>query len=68
MAIPVYLFVLILSLIHTAELRARIIHVPGDATTIQGAINGATDGDTVLVAPGTCNEFGVDFQGELRGL
>lgn len=29
------------------------IHVPGDYTTIQSAINAASAGDTVLVAPGT---------------
>ncbi|MCK4404671.1 MAG: right-handed parallel beta-helix repeat-containing protein, partial [candidate division Zixibacteria bacterium] len=33
-------------------LQARIIHVPGDSSTIQGGINGAVDGDTVLVARG----------------
>ena len=29
-----------------------IIHVPGDSITIQAGINGAVDGDTVLVADG----------------
>jgi len=33
---------------HTA-----IINVPADSLTIQSAINGASTGDTVLVAPGT---------------
>lgn len=32
---------------------ARTIHVPDDSTTIQSGINGAIDGDTVLVHPGT---------------
>jgi hypothetical protein len=32
---------------------ASVIHVPGDSATIQGGINGALTGDTVLVAPGT---------------
>lgn len=36
----------------SAELEARVIHVPGDSTTIQLGILGAVDGDTVLVAPG----------------
>src|SRR5262245_16009679 len=30
-----------------------VIHVPGDASTIQGGITLAHTGDTVLVAPGT---------------
>ena len=42
--------VLILCLFSQAK--ATIIHVPGDATTIQGGIDGAVDGDTVLVAKG----------------
>jgi len=33
--------------------RARIIHVPNDSPTIQGAIDSAIDGDSVLVHPGT---------------
>lgn len=32
---------------------AFIIHVPGDYTTIQGAINASSNGDTILVEPGT---------------
>ena len=32
---------------------ADVIHVPGDSTTIQAAINGSVNGDTVMVAPGT---------------
>jgi parallel beta-helix repeat protein len=31
---------------------ARIIHVPADSSSIQAGINGAVDGDTVLVARG----------------
>ena len=30
----------------------RVIHVPADSSTIQGGVNGALPGDTVLVAPG----------------
>jgi PKD repeat protein len=35
---------------------ARTIRVPQDVATIQGAINAAVDGDTILVAPGTYRE------------
>jgi len=40
-----------------------IIHVPADQPTIQAAINVATNGDTVLVAPGTYAE-NVNFLGK----
>jgi hypothetical protein len=40
-----------------------IIHVPGDVPTIQGAINQAQNGDTVLVAPGTYSE-NINFDGK----
>jgi len=39
------------------------IHVPADQATIQGAINAAQPGDTVLVDPGTYFE-NVNFQGK----
>jgi len=35
---------------------ARLIHVPADVTTIQGAIDLAADGDIVLVSPGNYDE------------
>lgn len=43
-------------------LSATIINVPGDSATIQGGINGANNGDTVLVQPGTYFE-NVNFNG-----
>ena len=43
--------IFIFLLINTA-LFANIIHVPTDSTSIQAGINGANDGDTVLVAEG----------------
>jgi hypothetical protein len=54
-------------LLFTSTLTARIIHVPADSTTIQGGINGAVDGDTVLVADATYTGDGnrdIDFLGK----
>jgi hypothetical protein len=44
---------LFISLLAVPVWAQQTIHVPGDAATIQAAINAASDGDTVLVAPGT---------------
>lgn len=41
---------------------ATIINVPGDHATIQGAINASTNGDTILVQPGTYIE-NINFNG-----
>jgi hypothetical protein len=41
----------------------RTWHVPGDASTVQAAIDLASPGDSVLVAPGTYHGD-VDFQGK----
>ena len=43
----IYLLILIISA------QARIIHIPGDYYTIQGAINASQDGDEIIVSEGT---------------
>ena len=42
--------VLVLISLHQAQ--AKVIHVPADSSTIQGGINGADNGDTVLYSRG----------------
>src|ERR1700722_17142951 len=55
---------LLLSLLISEPAVAQtIIHVPGDVPTIQGAINQAQNGDTILVAPGTYDE-NINFDGK----
>ncbi len=49
--------------LEAAPTDAAILRVPGDHSTIQGAIEGAGDGDLVLVAPGTYYEH-LDFLGK----
>jgi ribosomal protein S17 len=41
------------TLMLTSPLLGRIVRVPQDYTSIQSAINAASNGDTVLVAEGT---------------
>ena len=45
-----------LGLATTAPVLADVINVPGDYPTIQGAINAASDGDTIIVAAGLYKE------------
>jgi hypothetical protein len=59
-----FFFALLFFFTGPLQLHALIIHVPGDSTTIQGGIDGAASGDTVMVAPGTYYEYDVDFLGK----
>jgi hypothetical protein len=49
-------FLLITLAIFWQGANAAIIHVPGDSSTIQGAVHGTENGDTILVAPGVYQE------------
>jgi|GEM_PF-570233 len=53
----------ILILFSFSQVQATIIHVPGDSSTIQGGIDLAVAGDTVLVASGHYFER-IDFEGK----
>ena len=47
----------------TSALAQNTLRVPADQPTIQAAINAATNGDTVLVSPGTYYE-NINFNGK----
>jgi Big-like domain-containing protein/flagellar hook capping protein FlgD/parallel beta helix pectate lyase-like protein len=53
----------ILNEIGTPVNNGTIINIPGDVSTIQGGINLAIDGDTILVQPGTYVE-NINFNGK----
>ncbi len=48
--------VLTLALVTAAPVSADVINVPGDYTTIQAAVDGASDGDVIRVNAGTYSE------------
>jgi len=48
--------IVILTVCRFSTAQAKVIHVPGDSTTIRSGLRGAGSGDTVLVAPGTYYE------------
>jgi hypothetical protein len=50
------LFVLMIALIYCHVTAQTIIDVPSDYSTIGAALNAASNGDTILVAPGTYQE------------
>src|SRR6266404_3946738 len=61
---PFVLAMVMALLFCVSSVRAQVtINVPADQPTIQGAINAAASGDTILVAPGTYSEK-INFGGK----
>ncbi|MDG2055583.1 MAG: right-handed parallel beta-helix repeat-containing protein [Phycisphaerales bacterium] len=58
-----YLVASIFTVILSVSAAGDTIHVPLDHTSIQGAIDASVDGDLILIAEGTYNEFNVDLSG-----
>ena len=56
-------FISIACLFSCGAASAAVINVPADQPTIQAGINAASNGDTVLVAPGTYNQA-INFLGK----
>jgi parallel beta-helix repeat protein len=63
MRFPTIVLCIIITLFSVLQVRANIIRVPDDSSTIQGGINGTVNGDTVLVAPGIYYEH-INFKGK----
>ncbi len=59
----ILIFAFSLSFIWIRTAAAEVIQVPLGSPTIQGAIDIAANGDTILVAPGTYVE-NIDFRGK----
>jgi len=60
----VFLAVLVIALLFSRfGFSQRTIHVPTDVPTIQAGIDASSNGDTVLVSPGTYNE-NINFNGK----
>ena len=57
-----YLLTVLIAIAIIVPCQATIINVPGDYSTIQAGINAGSEGDTVLVQPGTYVE-NIDFNG-----
>ncbi|HSP41497.1 MAG TPA: right-handed parallel beta-helix repeat-containing protein, partial [Luteolibacter sp.] len=63
MKTPVHTLLAACSVLSIASMSAAEFHVPGDFPTIQAALDAATNGDKVIVAPGTYQES-LSFGGE----
>ena len=59
--------ILLIALFNTDLIFATIINVPADSSTIQATINGASNGDTVLIDHGTYPE-NINFLGKNMAL
>jgi len=57
------IFIIFISLLFVYNAFATIINIPAEQSTIQAGINAASNGDTVLVQPGTYVE-NIDYNGK----